>query len=152
VTQNYIGNTLGYMGMTAYSKTNLTTNCNSSFGACLNRGWPACGYVENANTPEGCTQGWPYQSEQRCEIGSFHGQNGPDGWQARFKTNCDIGRGHSGGAAYVTQGSGFSVVGIMSTQDCATCSSSAHYPNGFRRVTPDVTAWRQYFLTHPSLG
>jgi V8-like Glu-specific endopeptidase len=152
VTENYIGNSLGYMGMTAFGATQLLVQCNSVFGACWNRGWPACGFVENANTPDGCTQGWPYQSEQRCEIGSIYGGQGPDGWTARFRANCDTGRGHSGGSAYVTSGSQFSVVGITITQACGTCSSSDHYPNGFRRVTPDVTAWRQYFLTHPVLG
>lgn len=155
VTQTRPGDTTGWLGMAAYTQSDLQNRCNSLFGGCFNRGYPACGFAENSNTPDGCTQGFPYASVERCLVGSYHGGYGPDGWRSRFKTGCDMGRGHSGSAVWhVVSGapSNAAVVGVASTQDCALCGPGINYPNGMRRVTPDVTAWYIYFLNHPQFG
>jgi hypothetical protein len=37
------------------------------------------------------------------------------------------------------------VFGIASAQSCATCAGGTSYPNGIRRVTPDVLDAISYF-------
>lgn len=148
------GDDTGWMGYAALNTGTTEDYCNKvpfgpGFlgGRCYNRGYPACGRVENQSLDNNnCRQGWAYQDVNPCEIGSF-GSLGPDGWYSRFKTNCDLGRGHSGSAVYtdVFNGNAKVVIGIVSTQDCSTCGNDDNYPNGIRRVTPDVLDAISYF-------
>jgi V8-like Glu-specific endopeptidase len=147
------GNLTGWLGYIATTQDTLNEYCDKVpvgpgylGGYCYNRGYPGCGFSEAPNTYEACQQGWAYQDQNPCEIGSFS-STGPDGWASRFSTNCDYSRGHSGSAVFtdVWNGSGRVVFGIVSTQSCSTCSPSSDYPNGIRRVTPDVLDAISYF-------
>ncbi len=95
---------------------------------------------------ETCKQGWAYQDTKACNIGSFY-STGADGWKSRFTTNCDLSGGHSGSAVYTNRWAGANnvVVGVVSTQSCTTCTASDDYPNGIRRLTPDVLDAISYF-------
>lgn len=150
------GNQTGWLGYVATSQGNITDLCDKVpfgpgylGGQCYNRGYPACGFPE---APAECRanpalyQGWAYQDVNPCEIGSF-GSAGEDGWAARFSTNCDISRGHSGSAVYTDAwgGDGKVVLGVVSTHICTTCSSGQTYVNGIRRVTPEVLDMIAYF-------
>lgn len=149
------GNQTGWLGYVATSQGNLEDMCDKVpfgpgylGGQCYNRGYPACGFPE---APMQCQlnndlQGWAYQDTQPCEIGSF-GSAGGDGWAARFSTNCDLSRGHSGSAVFTDawNGSGKVVFGVVSTHTCTTCSPSQVYVNGIRRVTPEVLDMISYF-------
>lgn len=149
------GNQTGWLGYAAIAQGSLEDYCDKVpfgpgylGGQCYNRGYPACGFNE---APLECRlnnalQGWAYQDTQPCEIGSF-GSNGADGWAARFTTNCDLSRGHSGSAVFTDawNGSGKVVFGVVSTQSCTTCSASQVYVNGVRRVTPEVLDMISYF-------
>jgi V8-like Glu-specific endopeptidase len=117
-------------------------------GDCFNRGYPACGYIE---APQECRentdlQGWAYQDTKPCEVTGFKGE-GADGWAARFATSCDLSRGHSGSAVFTNrwQGDEYAVLGIVSTQGCKRCDAEADYPNGIRRVTPEVVDMIEFF-------
>lgn len=149
------GNLTGWLGYVATSQDTLHDYCDKVpvgpgylGGYCYNRGYPACGYGEAPNTYETCRQGWAYQDQNPCEIGTFS-STGRDGWKARFSTSCDLSPGHSGSAVFtdVWSGSGKVVFGIVSTQSCGTCSPGTHYPNGIRRVTPEVLDAISYFKT-----
>ncbi|MCB1589283.1 MAG: trypsin-like serine protease [Xanthomonadales bacterium] len=149
------GNQTGWLGYAALSQGTLEDYCDKIpfgpgylGGQCYNRGYPACGFVE---APMECRvntnlQGWAYQDQAPCEIGSFY-STGADGWAARFNTNCDMSRGHSGSAVFtdVYNGSGKVVFGIASTQSCAVCGNNQSYVNGMRRVTPEVLDMISYF-------
>ena len=153
------GNRTGWMGYVALGQSTTRDYCDKTpfgpghlGGTCMNRGYPACGFSENSNSgafgPESCSQGWAYQSNDVCEIGTFHSK-GPDGWNSIFTTNCDTGRGHSGSAIYTRNynGNGNVVLGVVSASDCRTCPGGNGYPNRIRRVTPDVISWINYFRT-----
>jgi V8-like Glu-specific endopeptidase len=165
VTQGYPGNVTGWMGVAAVDKDTTKDYCDKVpfgpgylGGACYNRGYPACGEIENQSlSNNNCQQGWAYQDVNPCETGSFE-STGPDGWYSIFKTNCDIGRGHSGSAVWTDAFPGYEtvVIGVASTQYCTSatdpdssrrCNSDDDYPNGIRRVTPDVLSWINYFKT-----
>jgi V8-like Glu-specific endopeptidase len=149
------GSQTGWLGYVATSQGTLEDICDKVpfgpgylGGQCYNRGYPACGFPE---APLECRlnnslQGWAYQDTQPCEIGSF-GSAGGDGWAARFSTNCDLSRGHSGSAVFTDawNGSGKVVFGVVSTHTCTTCSPSQVYVNGIRRVTPEVLDMISYF-------
>lgn len=150
------GNQTGWLGYVATSQGNLSDLCDKVpfgpgylGGQCYNRGYPACSFAE---APAECRnnpaafQGWAYQDTNPCEIGSF-GSAGEDGWAARFTTNCDISRGHSGSAVYsdAWDGDGKVVLGVVSTHSCTTCSAGEVYVNGIRRVTPEVLDMIAYF-------
>jgi V8-like Glu-specific endopeptidase len=149
------GNQTGWLGYLALAESTLEDQCDKvpfgpGFlgGECSNRGYPACGFPE---APLECRlnnnlQGWAYQDPNACEIGSF-GSDGADGWAARFTTNCDISRGHSGSSVFTETwgGSTKAVLGIVSTHSCTTCSPSQVYVNGIRRVTPEVIDMISYF-------
>lgn len=117
-------------------------------GSCFNRGYPACGFTE---APAECRddtslQGWAYQDVNPCEVTGFKGE-GTDGWAARFATNCDLSRGHSGSAVFTNrfEGDEVAVLGIVSTQNCNRCDAEADYPNNIRRITPEVIDMITYF-------
>lgn len=149
------GSQTGWLGYAAIAQGSLEDYCDKVpfgpgylGGQCYNRGYPACGFNE---APLECRvnnslQGWAYQDTKPCEIGSF-GSNGADGWAARFSTNCDLSRGHSGSAVFTDawNGSGHVVFGVVSTQSCTTCTSGDVYVNGIRRVTPEVLDMIAYF-------
>lgn len=149
------GSQTGWLGYAARSQGTLRDYCDKVpfgpgylGGRCYNRGYPACSFVE---APMECRlnnnlQGWAYQDQEPCEIGSFY-TTGADGWASRFNTNCDLSRGHSGSAVYTDayNGSGKVVFGVVSTQSCAICSSNSSYVNGIRRVTPEVLDMISYF-------
>lgn len=149
------GSQTGWMGYAARSQGSLEDYCDKVpfgpgylGGRCYNRGYPACSFVE---APLECRlnnnlQGWAYQDQEPCEIGSFY-TTGADGWASRFSTNCDLSRGHSGSAIYTDayNGSGKVVFGVVSTQTCTTCSSNSTYVNGIRRITPEVLDMISYF-------
>lgn len=143
------GDTTGWMGYVAIGESSLRDYCDddaSGDGRCFNRGYPACGFVE---APASCLQGWAYQDTDNCQIGSFAALDA-DGWNRRFSVACDISRGHSGSAVYtdVWAGSESVVVGVVSTQACATCGPGDTYPNGIRRVTPETLAEIAWFKTN----
>jgi len=149
------GSTTGWLGYVATGQGTLQDYCDKVpfgpgylGGQCYNRGYPACGFAE---APLECRlnnnlQGWAYQDTKPCEIGSF-GSAGADGWAARFTTNCDLSRGHSGSAVFTDAwaGNGKVVFGVVSTQACTTCSAGEVYVNGIRRVTPEVLDMISYF-------
>jgi V8-like Glu-specific endopeptidase len=149
------GSQTGWLGYVAVAQGTLEDKCDRvpfgpGFlgGECSNRGYPACGFPE---APLSCQlnnnlQGWAYQDTNACEIGSF-GSAGADGWAARFSTNCDLSRGHSGSSVFTQtwNGSTSVVLGIVSTHTCTTCSPSQVYVNGIRRVTPEVLDMISYF-------
>ncbi len=149
------GSQTGWMGYAARSQGTLRDYCDKVpfgpgylGGQCYNRGYPACGFVE---APMECRlnnnlQGWAYQDQEPCEIGSFY-TTGDDGWASRFNTNCDLSRGHSGSAIYTDayNGRGKVVFGVVSTQSCTVCSFNSSYVNGIRRVTPEVLDMISYF-------
>lgn len=143
------GDQTGWLGYVAISEDSLRDHCDAnsfSNGTCFNRGYPACGLSNAPVRYETCKQGWPYQDVKPCNIGGF-GSKGSDGWNSRFSTNCDLSGGHSGSAVYTNRWSGANnvVVGVVSTQTCTTCSASDDYPNGIRRLTPDVLDAISYF-------
>ncbi|HJU39398.1 MAG TPA: trypsin-like serine protease [Tahibacter sp.] len=143
------GDTTGWLGYVAIGESSLRDYCDddaSGDGRCFNRGYPACGFVE---APASCAQGWAYQDTNNCQIGSFAALDG-DGWNRRFSTACDISRGHSGSAIYtdVWAGTDDVVVGVVSTQACATCGPGDTYPNGIRRITPETLGDIAYFKTN----
>ncbi len=90
-------------------------------------------------------QGWAYQDVKPCNIGGFGSRT--DGWNSRFSVNCDLSGGHSGSSVYTNcwAGSNNVVLGIVSTQTCSTCTPEDDYPNGIRRLTPDVLDAISYF-------
>ncbi|TDR43085.1 V8-like Glu-specific endopeptidase [Tahibacter aquaticus] len=140
------GDTTGWLGYVAISESSLRDYCDddaSGSGRCFNRGYPACGL---SGAPASCQQGWAYQDTNNCQIGSFSSTDA-DGWKARYSTACDLSGGHSGSAVYtdVWAGSSDVVVGVVSTQTCSTCSASDDFPNGIRRITPEVLDWIAYF-------
>ncbi len=149
------GNQTGWLGCVATAQGTIKDYCDKVpfgpghlGGQCYNRGYPACGFPE---APLECRlnnnlQNWAYQDTKPCEIGSF-GSNGADGWAARFTTNCDISRGHSGSAVFTDawNGSGKVVFGVVSTHSCTTCGPGQEYVNGIRRVTPEVLDMISYF-------
>jgi len=140
------GDTTGWLGYVAIGESSLRDYCDddsSGSGRCFNRGYPACGL---SGAPASCQQGWAYQDTNNCQIGSFSSVDA-DGWNARYSTACDLSGGHSGSAVYtdVWAGSSDVVVGIASTQTCSTCSASDDFPNGIRRITPEVLDWIAYF-------
>jgi V8-like Glu-specific endopeptidase len=138
------GDTTGWLGYVAISQADLRDYCDDSgSGRCFNRGYPACGL---SGAPASCQQGWAYQDTNNCEIGSFSSVD-PDGWNARYSTACDYSGGHSGSSIYtdVWAGSSDVVVGVVSTHTCTTCSASDDFPNGIRRITPEVLDWIAYF-------
>jgi V8-like Glu-specific endopeptidase len=143
------GDTTGWLGYVAIGESSLRDYCDddaSGDGRCFNRGYPACGFVE---APASCVQGWAYQDSNNCQIGSFAALDG-DGWNRRFSTACDLSRGHSGSAVYtdVWAGTDDVVVGVVSTQACATCGAGDTYPNGIRRITPETLGDIAYFKTN----
>lgn len=147
VLQGTPGYDTSWLGYVALSQSTLRDYCDDN-GNCYNRGYPACGFPE---APLECRlnnnfQGWAYQDTQSCEIGSFY-TTGDDGWDARFSTNCDYSRGHSGSAIFtdVYNGSTKVVLGIVSTHSCTTCTNGEDYPNGIRRITPEVLDMISYF-------
>ena len=156
VTSGFPGNLTGWLGYVGISQDLTNDYCDMVpfgpgylGGSCTSRGYPACGFVENASlSGNNCQQGWAYQDVSPCEVGSFS-NTGPDGWSSIFKTNCDLGRGHSGSAVFINNynGNGKVVIGVASFQNCATCTDGNDYPNGIRRVTPDVLDWISYFKT-----
>ncbi|MCB1610010.1 MAG: trypsin-like serine protease [Xanthomonadales bacterium] len=149
------GNQTGWLGYAANSQSTLRDYCDKVpfgpgylGGQCYNRGYPACSFVE---APMECRlnnnlQGWAYQDQSPCEIGSFY-TTGADGWASRFNTNCDMSRGHSGSAVFTDayNGSGKVVFGVVSTQSCTVCSAGSSFVNGIRRVTPEVLDMISYF-------
>lgn len=144
VLEDAPGDTTGWLGYVATSIANLRDLCDDAgSGRCFNRGYPACGL---GGAPASCVQGWAYQDTNNCEIGSFNSPDA-DGWNARYSTACDLSGGHSGSAVFtdVWGGSSDVVVGIVSTQTCTTCSASDDFPNGIRRITPEVLDWIAYF-------
>lgn len=143
------GNETGWLGYVAISEDSLRDYCDAnafSTGQCFNRGYPACGLSNAPVRYETCKQGWAYQDTKACNIGSFYSK-GSDGWNARFSTSCDLSGGHSGSAIYTNRWAGSSnvVVGVVSTQSCTTCTAQDDYPNGIRRLTPDVLDAISYF-------
>ncbi|MBL8298994.1 MAG: trypsin-like serine protease [Rhodanobacteraceae bacterium] len=143
------GDETGWMGYVALGADSLRDYCDAnafSTGQCFNRGYPACGLSNAPVRYETCKQGWAYQDTKACNIGSFS-SIGSDGWNARFSTNCDLSGGHSGSAVYTNRWAGSQnvVVGVVSTQTCTTCTASDDYPNGIRRLTPDVLDAISYF-------
>ncbi|MGH9335666.1 MAG: trypsin-like serine peptidase, partial [Vicinamibacteria bacterium] len=156
VTSGFPGNLTGWLGYVGISQALTNDYCDMVpfgpgylGGSCINRGYPACGFVENASlSGNNCQQGWAYQDVWPCEVGSFS-NTGPDGWKSIFKTNCDLGRGHSGSAVFINNynGNGKVVIGVTSFQNCATCPDGNDFPNGIRRVTPDILDWISYFKT-----
>lgn len=143
------GDETGWLGYVALGEDSLRDYCDAntfSAGQCYNRGYPACGLSNAPVRYETCKQGWAYQDVKPCNIGNF-GSKGSDGWNARFTTNCDLSGGHSGSAIYTNRWAGANnvVVGIVSTQVCTTCSAQDDYPNGIRRLTPDVLDAISYF-------
>jgi len=165
VTEGRPGDVTGWMGYAAVNTDTTRDYCDKVpfgpgylGGACYNRGYPACGEIENQSLSGGsCQQGWAYQDVNPCETGSFH-STGPDDWYSIFTTNCDIGRGHSGSAVWtdVYNGNQKVVIGVVSTHSCTSatdpdpasrCTSGDDFPNGIRRVTPDVLSWINYFKT-----
>jgi len=143
------GDTTGWMGYVGISESDLRDYCDddvSGDGRCFNRGYPACGFVE---APASCMQGWAYQDTNNCQIGSFAALDA-DGWNRRYSTACDYSRGHSGSAVYtdVWAGDQSVVVGVVSTQNCATCTAGDNYPNGIRRITPETLAEIAWFKTN----
>lgn len=140
------GDTTGWLGYVAIGEASLRDYCDddaSGDGRCFNRGYPACGFVE---APASCMQGWAYQDTNNCQIGTFAALDA-DGWNRRFSTACDLSRGHSGSAVYtdVWAGTDDVVVGVVSTQACATCGPGDAYPNGIRRITPETLGDIAYF-------
>ena len=156
VTSGFPGNLTGWLGYVGISQDLTNDYCDMVpfgpgylGGSCTSRGYPACRFVENASlSGNNCQQGWAYQDVSPCEVGSSS-NTGPDGWSSIFKTNCDLGRGHSGSAVFINNynGNGKVVIGVASFQNCATCTDGNDYPNGIRRVTPDVLDWISYFKT-----
>lgn len=143
------GNETGWLGYVAIGEDSLRDYCDAnafSTGQCFNRGYPACGLSNAPVRYETCKQGWAYQDTKACNIGSFYSK-GSDGWNARFSTSCDLSGGHSGSAIYTNRwaGSNNVVVGVVSTQSCTTCTPQDDYPNGIRRLTPDVLDAISYF-------
>lgn len=143
------GNETGWLGYVAISEDSLRDHCDAnafSNGTCFNRGYPACGLSNAPVRYETCKQGWAYQDPKPCNIGGFY-STGTDGWKSRFTTNCDLSGGHSGSAIYTNRWSGANnvVVGVVSTQSCTTCGAADDYPNGIRRLTPDVLDAISYF-------
>lgn len=143
------GDETGWLGYVAISEDSLRDHCDTnafSQGTCFNRGYPACGLSNAPVRYETCKQGWAYQDVKPCNIGSF-GSKGSDGWNARFTTNCDLSGGHSGSAIYTNRWSGAHnvVVGVVSTESCRTCPDKETYPNGIRRLTPEVLDAISYF-------
>jgi V8-like Glu-specific endopeptidase len=143
------GDQTGWLGYVAISEDSLRDHCDAntfSLGQCFNRGYPACGLSNAPVRYETCQQGWAYQDTKPCNIGSF-GSKGSDGWNARFTTNCDLSGGHSGSAVYTNRWSGAHnvVVGVVSTESCRTCPDGDTYPNGIRRLTPEVLDAISYF-------
>ncbi len=154
VLQDTPGLETGWLGYAALASETLRDYCDASpagfyFGRCMNRGYPACGFPE---APLECRlnnawQNWAYQDgTNSCEIGSFYGE-ADDGWHAAFSTNCDISRGHSGSAIYTDRynNAAHAVFGIVSTQKCSTCTANDDFPNGIRRITPEVLDMISYF-------
>jgi V8-like Glu-specific endopeptidase len=143
------GDETGWLGYVAIGEDSLRDYCDAnafSTGQCFNRGYPACGLSNAPVRYETCKQGWAYQDTKACNIGSFYA-TGSDGWKARFSTNCDLSGGHSGSAIYTNRWAGANnvVVGVVSTQTCTTCTAQDDYPNGIRRLTPDVLDAISYF-------
>ncbi len=143
------GDETGWLGYVAIGEDSLRDYCDAnsfSLGQCFNRGYPACGLSNAPVRYETCQQGWAYQDPKPCNIGGF-GSTGSDGWKSRFSTNCDLSGGHSGSAVYTNRWAGANnvVVGVVSTQTCSTCTASDDYPNGIRRITPDVLDAISYF-------
>lgn len=143
------GDQTGWLGYVAIGEDSLRDYCDAnafSTGQCFNRGYPACGLSNAPVRYETCKQGWAYQDTKACNIGGF-GSKGSDGWNSRFSTNCDLSGGHSGSAVYTNRwaGSNNVVVGVVSTQTCSTCTAQDDYPNGIRRITPDVLDAISYF-------
>jgi V8-like Glu-specific endopeptidase len=151
------GDTTGWLGYVVTNESTLHDYCDKvPFGPgylggnCFNRGYPACGLAGAPNTYEPCQQGWAYQDQNPCEIGSFiWTATAGDGWKSNFTTNCDLSFGHSGSSVWtdVWNGSGKVVFGVVSTHSCKTCPSGTAFPNRIRRVTPDVLDWISYFKT-----
>jgi V8-like Glu-specific endopeptidase len=143
------GDETGWLGYVAISEDSLRDHCDASAfsnGTCFNRGYPACGLSNAPVRYETCKQGWAYQDPKPCNIGGFY-STGTDGWKSRFTINCDLSGGHSGSAIYTNRWSGANnvVVGVVSTQSCTTCPDGDEYPNGIRRLTPDVLDAISYF-------
>ncbi|MBN8740055.1 MAG: hypothetical protein BGP24_21035 [Lysobacterales bacterium 69-70] len=143
------GDETGWMGYVMLTEDALHDYCDAnafSLGQCFNRGYPACGLVNAPVTYETCKQGWAYQDATACHIGSIN-STGSDGWKARFTTNCDMSGGHSGSAVYTNRwaGSNNVVIGVVSTESCRTCAAKDDFPNGIRRLTPDVLDAISYF-------
>jgi V8-like Glu-specific endopeptidase len=132
VIPDRLGDLTGWMGYVAMTGSYLKTVNN------YNRGYPLCGTAEE---PANCQDGRLYGDTQTCGIGSFYNQ-GPDGWNRRISVSCDMGRGHSGSAAYnyfwdSSLGKYVPVVAMVaSTHSCFTCGPNDNYPNVFRRITP----------------
>jgi V8-like Glu-specific endopeptidase len=154
VTWGRPGDTTGWMGYVAANQNTLHDYCDKvPFGPgylggnCFSRGYPAC---DLSGAPQNCAQGWAYQDQNPCEIGSFiWPATAGDGWDSNFTTNCDLSGGHSGSSVWtdVWNGSGKVVFGVVSTHSCTTCSGGTSFPNRIRRVTPDVLDWISYFKT-----
>lgn len=143
------GDETGWLGYVAIGEDSLRDYCDAntfSLGQCFSRGYPACGLSNAPVEYETCKQGWAYQDTKSCNIGGF-GSKGADGWNSRFSTNCDLSGGHSGSAVYTNRWAGAHnvVVGVVSTQTCSTCTAADDYPNGIRRLTPDVLDAISYF-------
>ena len=143
------GDETGWLGYVAIGEDNLRDYCDAntfSLGQCYSRGYPACGLSNAPVANEACQQGWAYQDTKPCNIGGF-GSKGADGWNSRFSVNCDLSGGHSGSAVYTNRWSGGNnvVFGVVSTQTCSTCTAADDYPNGIRRLTPDVLDAISYF-------
>jgi V8-like Glu-specific endopeptidase len=143
------GDQTGWLGYVAIGEDSLRDYCDAnafSQGQCFSRGYPACGLSNAPVRYETCKQGWAYQDVKPCNIGGF-GSQGTDGWNSRFSVNCDLSGGHSGSSVYTNRwaGSNNVVLGIVSTQTCSTCTPDDDYPNGIRRLTPDVLDAISYF-------
>lgn len=132
VIPDRLGDLTGWMGYVAVNGNYLKSVNN------YNRGYPLCGTAEE---PANCQDSRLYGDTKTCGIGSFYNQ-GADGWNRRISVSCDMGRGHSGSAAYnyfwdSNLGKYVPVVAMVaSTHNCLTCGPNDNYPNVFRRITP----------------
>jgi V8-like Glu-specific endopeptidase len=125
--------TPGWMGYWVPGTIITTSSVNRS------EGYPACNLAES---PSNCQPHVAYGQNSGCLASR---------WDVPqlYHFACDTGRGHSGAANYsfYPGQNGPYVLGVVVTQDCATCESAAGdvkaYPNGVRTMT----SWLAGFIT-----
>lgn len=119
----------------------------------LMRGYPLCSTNQpwSASIPANCTPNALY-GDIYCDLSQWGPACRSDGWACTMDASCDGSPGQSGSSIYTydtTFAPGIPIsVGVYSFYECiGTGCAGNHYPNGYTRITPDISSMLSYYLS-----